>query len=53
MGDDFLLLDKPMNHPPAAARVVLSVDGNERGWEVHLPHGISANTNRVAIARAA
>lgn len=28
MGPDFVLLDSPVNHPPAAASVVLQVDQN-------------------------
>ena len=50
MGPDFLLLDKPFDHPPARASVILQVDGSERCWNVHLPHGISAGSKRVAIA---
>lgn len=50
MGPDFLLLDAPADHPPAAARVVLQVDQSERSWNVRLPNGISAGTKRVAIA---
>jgi hypothetical protein len=50
MGPDFLLLDKPFDHPPAHASVVLQVDQNERSWNVHLPHGISAGSKRVTIA---
>jgi hypothetical protein len=50
MGSDFLLLEKPFDHPPTDASVVLQVDQNERRWNVHLPHGISAGSKRVAIA---
>jgi hypothetical protein len=53
MGPDFLLLESPVNHPPAHASVVLRVDQSERSWNVHLPHGISADTKRVAIAAGA
>jgi hypothetical protein len=52
MGPDFLLLDAPVNHPPAAASVVLQVDQTERRWDVHLPGGISAATKRVEIVTA-
>ena len=50
MGPDFLLVDAPVEHPPADARVILQVDQSERSWGVHLPNGISAGTHRVAIA---
>jgi hypothetical protein len=53
MGADFLLVHQPVNHPPAQASLVLRVDGSERCWNVHLPHGIAAGTNRVAIERSA
>jgi hypothetical protein len=52
MGPDFLLLDAPVNHPPAAASIVLKVDQTERRWDVHLPDGISAGTKRVEIVTA-
>jgi hypothetical protein len=52
MGPDFLLLDKPIDHPPAEAVIVFSVDGNERRWPVLLPEGLVAGQERVAIAKA-
>jgi hypothetical protein len=53
MGPDFLLLDEPIDHPPADASVVLQVDGRERRWNVLLPNGISAASKRVTIAASA
>lgn len=53
MGPDFVLLESPFNHPPAPASVELQVDQSKRSWNVHLPHGISADTKRVAIAAGA
>ena len=50
MGPDFLLLDKPFDHPPTEASLVLQVDESERRWIVRLPQGISAGSRRVAIA---
>jgi hypothetical protein len=50
MGRDFLLIDVPVNHPPADASLILQVDQNERRWDVHLPQGISITSKRVAIA---
>jgi hypothetical protein len=49
LGPDFLLLDKPFEHPPAIARLVLQVDQSERRWDIQLPHGISADASRVII----
>ncbi len=53
MGPDFVLVESPVNHPPAAASVVLQVDQTERRWNVRLPGGISANKKRVEIATGA
>jgi hypothetical protein len=50
MGPDFLLLDSPIEHPPAIADVVLSVDGEEERWTVRLPEGIQAARRRVAVS---
>jgi hypothetical protein len=50
MGPDFLFVDVPINHPPGSASLILQVDQSERRWNVHLPHGISAASKRVAIA---
>jgi len=52
MGPDFLLLDQPIDHPPGEATIVFSVDGNERSWPVRLPEGLSADCERVVIAKA-
>lgn len=51
MGPDFLLLDKPIDHPPCEATIVLSVDDSERRRPVRLPDGLAAGHERVAIAR--
>jgi hypothetical protein len=53
MGEDFLLVDHPVNHPPADASVVLCVDETERRWNIRLPAGLSAGSERVAIEAAA
>ena len=50
LGPDFVLLNAPVNHIPAAATVVMQVDENERRWNVHLPKGISEGNKRVQIA---
>jgi hypothetical protein len=50
MGPDFLLIAPGDAHPPGSATLVLQVDESERRWNVHLPDGISAASDRVAIA---
>jgi hypothetical protein len=52
MGPDFLLLDKPVNHPPCEATIVFSVDGSARRWAVYLPDGLAVGRERVSIAKA-
>jgi hypothetical protein len=52
MGRDFLIINKPFDHPPADASLVLRVDDNETCWTVRLPHGISASSTRIAIGNA-
>ena len=49
MGPDFVLVNTPVNHAPAAATVVMQVDESERRWNVQLPNGISAECKRVQI----
>jgi hypothetical protein len=53
MGPDFILLESPVDHPPAVAIMVLQVDQSEQHWNVRLPNGISANKKRVEIAAVA
>lgn len=50
MSRDFLLVDVPVDHAPADAKLILQVDQSERIWKVRLPEGISATSHRVAIA---
>ena len=49
LGPGFLLLKKPVDHPPTKATMFLSVDDDERQWDVYLPDGISAGTRHVVI----
>ena len=51
MGPDFLLLDAAIDHLPTEATIVLRVDETERRWNVKLPNGLSATSERVIIAK--
>lgn len=51
MGSDFLLVESPVNHPPADASLILQVDQSERRWGVRLPEGMSEKSKRVAIVK--
>lgn len=50
MGPDFVLMNAPVNHETAMATIVLQVDEPKRRWNVPLPGGSSAESNRVRIA---
>ncbi len=47
LGPDFIILDKPLPHPPSDAEITVSIDGNERRWKVQLPDGISTKKSRT------
>ena len=51
MGPNFLLLNQPIDHPPADAEITLSIDGAETRWPVRLEQGLSASERRTAITR--
>lgn len=51
LGPDFLILDTPIDHPPATGTLFFSIDGNERERQVRLPEGITAGSRRVSIAK--
>ena len=50
LGPDFLILRNPIDHAPADATIVMTVDASERRWTVTLPDGISNGSERVRIA---
>jgi len=52
LGPDFLILDEPVDHPPAEGEITLSVDGRERRWPVRLIDGIKTGQGRTRIADA-
>jgi hypothetical protein len=49
LGPSFLILSEPVNHPPAEAELMLSIDNRERRWKVFLPNGIDVATPRTKI----
>jgi hypothetical protein len=53
LGPDFLILDDPTNHPAADGEIVVSIDGRERRWRVHLLDGISPSKPRTIYGAAA
>jgi hypothetical protein len=53
LGPDFLILEEPVEHPPAEAEIRVSIDGHERRWMVYLPDGLAvgAKETRIALGR--
>ena len=46
----YLILSKPIDHPPTQAEIAISVDGRESRWAVELPEGLSATSRRTSIS---
>jgi hypothetical protein len=53
MGPDYIVVDSDRNHPPCEATIELRIDDSESRWNVRLPNGISAGSNRTALAAPA
>lgn len=53
MGPDFLFLETPCQQPPGRGRIELQVDESYRTWEVDLPQGMQAGTERVPVKAVA
>jgi hypothetical protein len=49
LGPDFLILNNPADHPPAAAEIALSIDGRVKRWPVQLPDGLTAGKRETRI----
>ena len=50
---DFIIIDNPIDHPPADAEIAMSIDGRQRRWSVHLPDGVVAAQLRTKITSCA
>jgi len=50
LGPDYVILDDPVDHPPADAQIFLSIDGRERRWQVRLVDGSTASQARTRIS---
>jgi len=50
LAPDFIILRNPIEHGPDKAEIFLSIDGNERRWNVHLVNGIQIDQVKTAIA---
>jgi hypothetical protein len=50
IGPSFLMLDQPIEHPPTEAEILMSIDGHQDRWRVHLPNGISTTAPTTPIS---
>jgi hypothetical protein len=50
LGPDFLILKSPTEHGPTRAEIIMSIDGQEKRWRVHLVEGIAPTTRKTKIA---
>jgi hypothetical protein len=50
LGRDYLILAQPVDHPPAQAEIVMSIDDSHSRWSVQLPAGLSTTSWRTQIA---
>jgi hypothetical protein len=50
LGRDYLILAQPVDHPPAQAEIVMSIDDSHSRWPVQLPAGLSTTSWRTQIA---
>lgn len=50
LGPGFVILDKPIDQPPADGEITLSIDGRVKRWLVYLPAGISARQGETSIS---
>lgn len=50
LGPDFLVLDDPVDHPPADGEMMVSIDGRVKRGPVRLPEGVSASEGWTRIA---
>ncbi len=49
MGADYVIADDPINHPPAKAEMVMSVNAEVTRWRVYLPDGISTSADCIRL----
>ena len=52
LGNDFLLLNEPVEMPAGDATLRVRIDESEQFWKVKVPEGTSAFSNRVRLAIA-
>ena len=50
LGPNFVVLKNPTDHPPVDAEIVMSIDGDESRWRVHLAHGIQSALRKTSIS---
>jgi hypothetical protein len=51
LGPDSLILETPIDHPPAEGELVVQVDHDMRRWPIYLAEGIQSGRRHVPISR--
>lgn len=51
VSSDFIILDRPAEIPPCDADLYIRVEGEVMHRRIRLPHGASADSDRVVIER--
>jgi hypothetical protein len=49
LGPDFVMLDDPVEHPPADGEMMVSIDGEVKRWPVWLPDGVVPGKDRTRM----
>jgi hypothetical protein len=49
LGPNFVILDDPIDHPPADGEMMVSIDGQVKRWPVRLPDGVVPGRVRTRI----
>ena len=52
VGPQRCFVQSPLDLPPGAAELVLSINGDERRWQVFLPGGVSRDSSLVEFRDA-
>jgi hypothetical protein len=51
LGPSYVIVDDPIDHPPADAELTVSIDGEARRWPLCLPDGASSSRRCIRLAR--
>lgn len=49
LGPDFVVVERPIDHPPCEAEISVSIDGCTSRWQVELPDGLATGQSESRI----